>query len=71
MRAELKWRIDFTCIFSPLSIAVYEWAECMWRMSKVDVENEQAERSGLRFLLVLEKQFLKCTLSFCFVLMIM
>ena len=43
----------------------------MWRMSKVDVENEQAERSGLRFLLVLEKQFLKCTLSFCFVLMIM
>ena len=31
------------CIFSPLSNTVYEWVECMWRMSErngVDVENE-------------------------------
>ena len=41
--------------FSPLSNAVYEWVEWMWRMkwmwrmseqSGVDLENEQVERSG-------------------------
>ena len=34
------------CIFSPLSITVYEWVQWMWRMSKqsgVDVENERVE----------------------------
>ena len=41
-RVELIWRLDFMCIFSPLSNTVYEWVEWMWRMSEqsgVDVEN--------------------------------
>ena len=37
--------------FSPLYNTAYEWVEWMWRMSEwrgVDVENEQAVRSGCR-----------------------
>ena len=48
VRMELILRLDFMCIFSPLSNTVCEWM-WMWRMSecsRMEVEKERAEQTG-------------------------